>query len=95
MSKLRKSAKGEQCLVRIPNVCNWDTSTVVLAHLNGGGLGMKHHDVFGSFCCSSCHDVLDGRVPSKYTKDELKLMHYEGMQRTIEIWLRENLLWIA
>jgi len=49
MSKLRKSAKGQECLVRIPGICNRRTETVVLAHLNGGGMGMKASDLHGLF----------------------------------------------
>jgi hypothetical protein len=90
MSKLRASARGQECLVRIPGVCNRNPETVVLAHLNGGGMGMKTHDIHGSYCCSSCHDMLDGRVSRsshEYTGPELKLMHYEGIKRTQDYWL--------
>ena len=90
MNKLRQSAKGQECLVRIPGVCNRRTETVVLAHLSGGGMGMKVSDLHGAFCCSSCHDLLDGRVSRSshgYEGDMLKLMHYEGVKRTQEYWL--------
>ena len=84
---LRKTAKGQQCLVRIPGVCNHDPETTVLAHLNGGGMGMKHENLFGAFCCYSCHSIIDGRTKSEYSKDELKLMHLEGIIRTQQWWL--------
>lgn len=90
---LRDSARGQPCLVRIPSVCNGDPSTVVLAHLNGGGMGTKHSDLFGAFCCSACHDVIDGRVKAKiYTMDEIELMHLEGMARTQQYWLDVGLV---
>ena len=38
MSKLRKSAKGQLCLVRLPGVCNHNAETTVLAHLGGAGM---------------------------------------------------------
>lgn len=91
MSQITDSARGEQCLVRIPGVCNRDPETVVFAHLNGGGLAMKHPDTEGAYCCSACHDVLDGRVPPvgyvgktelQYTKEELTLWFHEGAVRT-------------
>lgn len=66
MSKIRKSAKGQDCQVRIPGICNFNSETVVLSHLNGGGMGMKNPDWQGAYCCSACHDVLDvldGRMP--------------------------------
>lgn len=84
---LRKTARGQQCLVRIPGVCNHDPETVVLAHLNGGGTGMKHSDLKGAFCCSACHDCLDRRAWSDYSRDDLRLMHLEGVMRTQQWWL--------
>lgn len=38
---MRNSAQGQPCLVRIPGVCNHDHATVVLAHINGGGMGTQ------------------------------------------------------
>ena len=84
---LRESARGKECLVRIPCVCNGNSDTVVLAHLNGAGVANKMNDLHGAFCCSSCHDQLDGRVKSLFSKDELKLMHLEGIKRTQDYWL--------
>lgn len=93
MSILRKSAKGRDCQVRIPGICNFNPGTVVLAHLNGGGMGYKQNDLFGAFCCSSCHDAIDGRVRAReYSMDDLERMHLEGMTRTQGIWLEEGLI---
>lgn len=95
MSKLRLSARDKPCFVRIPGVCNHNSETVVLAHLNGGGMGMKTHDLHGAFCCSDCHDMLDGRVSRishEYTGAELKLMHYDGIKRTQDYWIANGLL---
>lgn len=93
MSKLRKSAKGQECQVRIPNYCNFNPETTVLAHLNGGGMGYKKHDLFGAFACSSCHDVIDGRVRAReYSMDDLERMHLEGVIRTQGIWINSGLV---
>ena len=73
-------------------MCNFNPETTVLAHLNGGGMGMKQPDIFGAFCCSSCHDILDGRQQSVFNNDEIALMHLEGMVRTQKIWLDEGLI---
>ncbi len=88
--RLRKEAQGRLCQVRIPNVCNHNPDTVVLAHLNGAGMGLKQHDLLGAWACSACHDAIDGRSSPDYTKDELKLMHLEGMVRTIQILAGEG-----
>ena len=62
--KLRDSARGEQCTLRIPGVCCGDPETVVLAHppVANGGMGTKGSDIDGAFACHQCHDVLDGRT---------------------------------
>lgn len=59
--KITQSAKGADCTLRIPGVCNFNPETTVFAHLNGGGMGTKHSDLHGCYSCSSCHDWLDGR----------------------------------
>lgn len=91
MSKITKSARGEECTVRIPGVCNFDSDTVVFAHINGGGMGMKHLDIHGAYCCSKCHDVYDGRV--KYPmSNEIKLDFLDGMIRTQQILVEKGLI---
>jgi hypothetical protein len=84
MSKLRKLAKGQPCMVRIPHVCNYDPATTVLAHyrLSGiSGIGMKSPDEIGAWCCSACHSAIDAGH-ADYSRDELKLYHAEGVFRT-------------
>lgn len=90
--KLRDSARGQDCQVRLIGVCNRNPETVVLAHLGGGGMGMKKHDLHGAFTCSSCHDVLDGRAKTFYDRDALDLAHRHGVERTQDIWLNEGLV---
>lgn len=60
--KITDSAKNEQCTLRIPGVCNSNPETTVFAHMNGGGMGTKHHDIHGCYACSACHDAYDGRT---------------------------------
>ena len=93
---LRKEAKGRGCMVRIPKVCNFNSETVVLAHirLTGvSGMGMKSPDLIGAWACSACHDEIDGRTNrSGLTRDELRLAHYDGMVRTIVQLEKEGLI---
>jgi hypothetical protein len=96
MSKIRKSARGQDCQVRIYGVCNHNPETTVLAHLNGGGMGMKHPDIFGAWCCSSCHDVIDGRVKIPDVEpDIIQLWFYEGVFRTQKKLLESGLIKIS
>lgn len=63
---IRRAARGKDCTLRLA-VCNFDPDTTVLCHSNflsdGKGMGLKAPDTAAAFCCSACHDVLDGRRP--------------------------------
>jgi hypothetical protein len=93
---LRKEAKGRGCMVRLPGICNFNSETVVLAHIRLAGIsgmGMKSPDLIGAWACSACHDEIDGRThKSGLTHDELRLAHYDGMARTIAQLDREGLV---
>lgn len=84
MSRLRKLARGQACMVRIPGVCNGNDETTVLAHLNGGGMGMKRHDLHGAWACSDCHSWLDAGYAKNHSRDERDLEHLRGVIRTQE-----------
>ena len=93
--KLRKEAKGRGCMVRIPDVCNHNSETVVLAHyrLAGvSGIGIKSPDVLGAWACSSCHDAIDRRAHTDLDRDYVRLLHLEGMARTLAQLNREGLI---
>ncbi|OOF39876.1 hypothetical protein BKK49_07050 [Rodentibacter rarus] len=90
---LRKEAKGRECQVRLVGICNHNPETVVLAHVRAAGItgvGQKAPDLLGAWCCSSCHDAIDGRVKTDYVKDELELAHLEGVVRTLAYLIREG-----
>jgi hypothetical protein len=93
---LRKEAKGRACMVRLPGVCNFNSETVVLAHIRlagVSGMGMKSPDLIGAWACSACHDEVDGRThKSGLSHDELRLAHFEGMARTIAQLEKEGLV---
>ena len=98
-SKYTKSAKGQDCQIRIPGVCNFNPETTVLAHLNGGGMGMKALDIHGSYACSNCHDAVDGRlgypVDGAFCLIEryaLEQAHFEGVLRTQQIMIKDGVL---
>ena len=80
-------------MVRIPEVCNCNSETTVLAHyrLAGiSGMGMKSPDLLGAWACSSCHDAIDRRGNTSLDRDYVKLAHLEGLVRTIAQLLKED-----
>lgn len=91
-TNLRRLARDRECQIRIPGVCNGDSATTVLCHLPGGGMGRKHHDIFGAWGCAACHDAIDGRVKTDYPSPVLKLWHFEGMTRTQQTLIDEGVI---
>ena len=92
MANLRKEARGRECQIRIPGVCNGNPETVVLAHYRMAGLcgtGMKPDDMFGGWACSRCHDEIDRRT--RLTDAEYAdKCHLEGVIRTQAQLLEEG-----
>ena len=55
---LRAFAKGQDCTLILPGICNRDTATTVHCHIRAfgnAGVAMKPHDFFGFHACSACH----------------------------------------
>jgi hypothetical protein len=95
---LRSHARGKPCMIRVPMYCNGNQDTTVLCHDNTpgiSGMGMKSPDLTGAWGCSCCHDVIDGRIKTHYTKMERRVMFLEGMVRTQYALIREGILQIA
>lgn len=86
IQKLRDSARGEECTLRIYPYCNGDPETTVLCHLpSGSGMGQKSPDWFAVYGCSSCHDVIDYRIKHDIPIENIVLAHRWGLFRT---WTR-------
>ena len=85
---LRKSAKGQNCFVRLPNICCHDPETTVLAHLPSGFKGLKNKDFLGSFCCHKCHAEVD-RKTMLMDREYVELAFRQGVERT-QLWWEEN-----
>ena len=92
---LRKLAEGRECQIRIPEVCNGDKDTTVLAHyrlIGVSGMGMKSPDLIGAWACSNCHDAVDRRRYKDLDFDFVRLCHLEGMVRTIAKLIEEGVV---
>jgi len=89
MTDLRKYARGMQCFIRVPGHCSFNPETTVWCHarvIGISGFGLKAPDVLGAFGCSDCHDIVDGRRNTTFTRDECRLMLLEGVARS-QAWL--------
>lgn len=94
MSKIRKSAQGKDCLVRLPGICNFNPETTIAAHIRISGLcgvGMKPSDLLTVRACSSCHDEIDRRT-RKLEADFVTIAVHEAHCRTLVEYEKEGLI---
>lgn len=90
-TKLRNSAKGQNCMFQIPGICCHDPEKTVLCHIrdDSKGTGNKAADYSAAFGCFSCHEAIDQHRLSK--EDEL-FYSMRAMQRTWAIWVDAGLI---
>lgn len=77
--KIRASANGEVCSLRVSPFCK-DDETVVFAHLNSQfrGVGIKSPDLFGVYSCFHCHTMLD--ASKVHARDQLRALQETQMK---------------
>ena len=93
MSKIRESARGECCSLRLGQCSS--NETVVLAHIGKHrGMGIKCADYMGVYACSNCHDIIDGRIKSDYSRDELNTEKLRALEETLSKLVQKNLIQI-
>lgn len=88
-TKLRNSARGQQCQFRVPGVCNNNPETTVLCHAPSEVKGMsnKGDDHFAAFGCFECHTALD-----QHRVDDPPFFWLRGIRRTQAIWFEMGLM---
>lgn len=95
-SQIRASARGHECQLRLPGVCNHNSETVVAAHIRISGTcgtGLKPSDLLTVRACDACHSVIDGRAKAPHiTPEELILYIHEAHCRTLVEYEREGLI---
>lgn len=83
MSKIRKSAKGEECTLRLIGICNGNSETTVFCHIGKiRGMGIKCSDNFGVYGCSACHRVIDGQDKDNGMNPNLDADKLRGLEET-------------
>jgi len=78
-NKIRASARGQDCSLRVSQYCV-DDETVVFCHLNSvyRGTGIKSPDLFGVYACQYCHAELDASKVTAY--DQLRALQETQMK---------------
>lgn len=89
MSKIRESARNEECQVRIPGICTFNPETVIWSHYRGSaggkGIAKKSLDECGAYACTACDAVYDGQMkrPIELSKEDVDLMWLQGHIRSL------------
>ena len=86
--KLRDSARGQDCTLRLPG-CRFNPEYTVLCHLPVGmkGMSMKSPDLFAAFGCDHCHGVIDGRIKGEYDHSDLLRALAETQMKWVQMGL--------
>ena len=83
---LRQFAKGQECTLRLPSICNFDSETVVLCHVKPAGFGMmagKPNDLHGVHACSACHQFIDGiYVTTDWSREAVEAELFRALYET-------------
>lgn len=98
-SKLRQSARGEECALQIHPYCLGNTETTVLAHLPslGHGMALKSPDHWAVYACQACHDIIDSRNPQalrELGRMEVQECMMRGLYRTQQRMIEKGLLMV-
>ena len=90
-SKIRQSARGEDCSLRL-GMCS-SPETVILAHIGRNrGMGIKCADYFAVYACSNCHDFIDGRVDYPHFDFDIEREKLRALEETQGKLINKGLL---
>lgn len=86
--KIRGSAKGQDCTLRLTGICNYNPETTILAHIGlDSGWATKCSDNIAVYSCSDCHVEIDRCARGNHAEDKLRAL--EETQATL---IRQGLL---
>lgn len=94
-TKIRQSARGQECTLRLFPHCNQRAETVVLCHApsESSGWAMKSPDHWAAYGCSDCHDIMDGRRHEEDVSELDKLKAWlRGVYLTQQALINEGLM---
>jgi hypothetical protein len=95
--RIRESARGKECLMRLPG-CAGGTESTIWSHYRGGsggkGLGLKADDLCGAFACVSCDQLYDGQKkrPAHLNFQDVMLAWFEAHIKSIVILHAEGVI---
>ncbi len=87
--KYLAAARNQSCTARLKG-CSYNNETTVACHspFAKSGMGQKASDTEIAFLDDHCHSVLDRRIPSEYTREELEA-EFKSARKLTHIKLNE------
>jgi hypothetical protein len=97
VSKIRESARGEECQVRIIGICTHDPATVIWSHArwDSGGKGgaLKAIDLAGAYACTACDAAFDQLQNAHHLdRAQIDLDWFHGHLRSLVILKKKGLI---
>lgn len=96
MSKLRESARGQACTLRISQQCTDDWGEdVVFCHAPSSekGIGRKSPDWWGAYGCRACHALMDSNgLTEGLSSYEVNEAWLQGVFETQMIMIEQGLI---
>jgi len=96
MTPIRASARGQDCTLRFPGICNRNPETTAWCHSNrledGKGMGLKAPDHHGCYGCSECHAWLDGGYAGRVPREAVDARFDAARAESQEILKTKGLL---
>ena len=92
-----KSARGEECQVRIIGICTHDPEKTIWSHsrhgVAGRGKAIKALDIAGAYACTACDAAYDQMQGVKHmTRAEVDLDWFMGHMRSLVILKEKGLI---
>lgn len=93
-SKLTKASRGEPCRFQIYPYCEDNPETTVPCHMpsEDKGWAIKSPDWWLVDGCSTCHAIVDGRMPVDLPEIEILRCAMRGLYRTLKNRFERGLL---
>jgi hypothetical protein len=98
VSRIRESARNEDCTVRLPDTCKWLPEYTIWSHApfssGGKGRSIKAIDECGAYACTACDAVVDGQAPPPqgYSKQDVTVAWFHGHLRSLVILKKKGLI---
>jgi hypothetical protein len=96
--KIRESARGKECLMKLPGCCGGTESTIwshYRGEAGGKGMGLKADDLCGAYACTHCDAVYDGQKqrPAHLTFQDVLLAWYDAHVRSLVMLHADGVIW--